>query len=37
MIADNENAQKNINVIKEQAYRIKETLNEMKKISYNFV
>jgi len=33
MIADNENAQKNINVIKEQAYRIKETLNEMKKIT----
>ena len=31
MVADNDNAQKNLNVIKEQAYRIKETLNEMKK------
>ncbi len=33
MVENDQNVQKNIQVIKEQAYRIKETLNEMKKIT----
>jgi PAS domain S-box-containing protein len=33
MLSDDQNVQKNITVIKEQAYRIKETLNEMKRIT----